>query len=43
MIESFEKNPDKNGIPIRAMFEILKIEEVKGDNFMFNPIIRISW
>jgi len=42
IIESLEKNPDIKGIPIKAIEEILKIEGVKGENFIFKPIIRIS-
>lgn len=43
IIASFEKKPDKKGIPINLSLVIPKIDIVKGLEFKFIPIIRISW
>lgn len=43
MITSFEKNPDINGIPIRAILVIPRVEIIKGLYIKFDLIIRISW
>lgn len=43
IIESFEKNPDINGIPINDKFEIPNILRVAGYNLNIDPIWRISW
>lgn len=43
IIISFEKNPDINGIPIKANLLIPKIDSGRGILLKFNPIIRISW
>lgn len=42
-ILSFEKNPDKNGIPHNDKFEIKNIIQDKGKNFFIFPKYRISW
>lgn len=42
-IISFEKNPDINGIPIRAILFTPKIDKIIGKFIKFIPIIRISW
>ena len=38
IIESFEKNPDMNGIPINDRFEIPNIDNVIGLLFNIDPI-----
>lgn len=43
IIASFEKNPDMNGIPIKANLVIPKIEGVSGELIILIPIVRISW
>lgn len=43
IMESLEKNPDMNGIPIRAILLIPNILSVIGEFLKFSPIIRISW
>ena len=43
MIASFEKNPDMNGIPIKAREVILKAEKGIGDEELNGLIWRISW
>lgn len=43
IIESFEKNPDINGIPIKDRFDILKMHKVMGQLYNIDPIWRISW
>lgn len=43
IITSLEKNPDINGIPIKANLLIPKIDRVNGYWMKLIPIIRISW
>lgn len=43
IIVSLEKNPDINGIPIKAILFSPRIDWVSGYFKKFNPIIRISW
>lgn len=43
IIESFEKNPDINGIPIKDIFEIPIMDIVTGEFFIIDPMCRISW
>lgn len=43
IIESFEKNPDMKGAPIKAILLTPKIVNVIGEFIKFKPIIRISW
>lgn len=43
IIESFEKNPDMKGIPIKAILFTPKIDKVRGRWDRLIPIIRISW
>ncbi|GIY48025.1 hypothetical protein CDAR_458231, partial [Caerostris darwini] len=40
---SLEKNPDINGIPIRAQQATPKIDIIIGDDDIIVPICRISW
>lgn len=42
-IISFEKNPDMNGIPIKANLFTPKIDKIIGKLMKLSPIIRISW
>lgn len=42
IIISFEKNLDKNGIPINAILVIPKVEDTKGMLVEDIPIIRVS-
>lgn len=42
MILSLEKNPDVNGIAIRVILDNPMIDNVKGELFIFESIIRIS-
>lgn len=43
IITSLEKNPDINGIPIKANLLIPKIDRVNGYWMKLIPIIRMSW
>lgn len=43
IIISFEKNPDINGIPIKAIIERPITEAIIGEFFIMLPICRISW
>ena len=42
IIASFEKNPERKGIPVRARLPIIIDEEVKGISLCIPPIFRIS-
>lgn len=42
MMASFEKNPAKNGVPVRARLPIVKQEEVRGVRWCMPPILRMS-
>lgn len=42
IIASFEKNPDRNGMPVRARLPTVRDEEVKGRSLCIPPIFRIS-
>lgn len=42
IIASFEKNPDRKGIPIRARLPMVREEEVVGKSLWSPPILRIS-
>lgn len=42
MMASFEKKPDKKGMPMRARLPIVKEEEVNGRSLWRPPILRIS-
>lgn len=43
IIISFEKNPDMNGTPIRAILFTPKMVKVIGYDFILSPIMRMSW
>lgn len=42
MIVSFEKKPERKGVPIRARLPIVRQEEVTGIRLWIPPIFRIS-
>lgn len=42
IIASFEKKPDKNGMPVKARLPIVKEVEVNGRNLWRPPIFRMS-
>lgn len=42
MIASFEKNPAKKGVPVRARLPSVRQDEVKGVRCCIPPILRIS-
>lgn len=42
MIASFEKNPARNGVPVKARLPIVKQDVVIGKEFCRPPIFRIS-
>lgn len=42
IMASFEKNPAKNGVPVRAKLPIVKQEEVRGVRWCIPPIFRMS-
>lgn len=42
IIASFEKNPAKKGVPVKAKLPKVKEEEVKGVRVFIPPIFRIS-
>lgn len=42
IMASFEKNPDRNGVPVRARLPIVRQVEVNGSRFCSPPIFRIS-
>lgn len=42
MIASFEKNPARKGIPVRARLPIIRQEEVNGMSLCKPPIFRMS-
>ena len=42
MMASLEKNPAKNGVPVRARLPIVRQEDVKGARWCMPPILRIS-
>lgn len=42
MIASFEKNPARKGVPVRARLPRVKHEEVKGVRWCIPPILRMS-
>lgn len=42
IIASFEKNPARKGVPVRARLPMVKHEEVKGVRLWRPPILRIS-
>lgn len=39
---SFEKNPAKKGVPVRARLPIVRQEVVKGARWCIPPIFRMS-
>ena len=42
MIASFEKNPARNGVPVRARLPRVMQDEVKGARLNRPPIFRMS-
>lgn len=42
IIASFEKNPARKGVPVKARLPIVKQEEVKGARSCIPPIFRMS-
>lgn len=42
IIASLEKNPARNGVPVRAKLPRVKHEDVNGVNLFMPPIFRIS-
>lgn len=42
MIASFEKNPARKGVPVRARLPTVRQEEVNGARWWIPPILRIS-
>lgn len=42
MMASFEKNPVRNGVPVRARLPIVRQVDVKGKSLWRPPIFRIS-
>lgn len=42
MMASFEKNPDKKGIPVRARLPIVRDDDVNGRILCKLPIFRMS-
>lgn len=42
MIASFEKNPAKKGVPVRARLPMVRQDEVNGIRLCRPPIFRIS-
>lgn len=42
IIISFEKKPDRKGMPVRARLPTVREEEVKGRSLCMEPILRIS-
>ena len=42
MMASFEKNPARKGVPVRARLPMVRHEEVKGVRWCMPPILRIS-
>lgn len=42
IIASFEKNPAKKGVPVKARLPTVKQEEVKGVRWCMPPILRMS-
>lgn len=42
IMASFEKNPAKKGVPVRARLPSVRHDEVKGARWCIPPILRIS-
>lgn len=42
IMASFEKNPAKKGVPVKARLPIVRQEEVKGVRWCIPPIFRMS-
>lgn len=42
MIASFEKNPARKGVPVRARLPIIRQDDVKGISLCSPPIFRMS-
>jgi len=42
IIASFEKNPARKGVPVRARLPIVRQEDVKGARWCMPPILRMS-
>ena len=42
IMASLEKNPARNGVPVRAKFPIIRHEEVNGRALCIPPILRMS-
>lgn len=42
IMASFEKNPAKKGVPVRARLPIVRQEVVKGARWCIPPIFRMS-
>lgn len=42
IIVSFEKNPARKGMPVRAKLPTVRDDEVKGRSFCMPPIFRMS-
>ena len=42
IMASLEKNPARNGVPVRARLPIVRHEEVSGVRWCIPPILRIS-
>jgi len=42
IIASLEKNPARNGVPVRARLPIVRQEDVKGARWCMPPILRMS-
>lgn len=42
IIASLEKNPARNGVPVRARLPIVRHDEVRGASWCRPPILRMS-
>lgn len=42
IIASFEKNPARKGVPVRAKLPMVRQEDVRGVRWCMPPIFRIS-
>ena len=42
IMASFEKNPARKGVPVRARLPMVRQEDVKGARWCIPPIFRIS-
>lgn len=42
MIASFEKNPARKGVPVRARLPMVKQDDVNGARWCIPPIFRMS-